>query len=139
MPPSFGEPMKLCAAANAEGAAEMVGKLHAAVDARPAVKEMSQITTRVPGVHMTNMVEGGLTPILTRRELADLGFAHRAVCERRHARSGVGMRAVLQHLAKHGDTRAAEDLMISWRDRQDLVGKPEFDELDVRYAVKEEK
>jgi hypothetical protein len=51
----------------------------------------------------------------------------------------VGMREVLAHLDKHGDTREAGHLMISWEDRQALVRKPEFDRLEERYAATAER
>lgn len=108
------------------------------VEAPRSVDEMRQITTQVSALHMANMVEGGLTPLLKREELADLGFAIGLYANAAMRGAVAGMRAVLQNLAKHGDTRTAEDLMISWRDRQELVGKPLFDELDARYAAKEE-
>jgi len=108
------------------------------VEAPRSVEEMRQITTQVPGLHIANMVEGGLTPILRKDELAELGFAVALYANAAMRGAVVGMRNVLGHLAKHGDTRAADDLMISWRDRQDLVAKPLFDELEGRYAAKED-
>ncbi|MFE9959279.1 oxaloacetate decarboxylase [Micromonospora sp. NPDC005299] len=157
--------------------AEMVGKIHAAVDARDDenlviiartdaravdgidaaceraahyreagadvlfveaprdVDELRQVTSQVAGLHMANMVEGGLTPLMSRHELADLGFAIALYANAAMRGAVVGMRSVLAHLAKHGDTRAAEGLMITWTDRQALVRKPEFDDVDRRYAV----
>ena len=104
------------------------------VEAPRSIEEMRLVTTRVPGLHIANMVEGGLTPLLTRAELAELGFAVGLYANSAMRGAVAGMRAVLQHLAKHGDTLDAEDLMISWVERQELVGKPEFDRLEQRYA-----
>lgn len=108
------------------------------VEAPRSIDEMRQITRQVPGLHIANMVEGGLTPILNKVELAQLGFAIALYANAAMRGAVVGMRNVLAHLAKHGDTRTADDLMISWRDRQDLVDKPLFDELEGRYAAKED-
>lgn len=105
------------------------------VEAPRDVDQMRRITTSVPGIHMANMVEGGLTPLLRREELGELGFAVALYANAAMRGAVAGMRQVMNHLAEVGDTRDASELMISWTDRQALVRKPEFDELDAKYAV----
>ena len=107
------------------------------VEAPRSLEDLRRIPEQVPGLHVANMVEGGLTPLLTRAELADLGFAVALYANSAMRGAVAGMRAVLEHLAKHGDTLAATELMISWADRQSLVRKPQFDELERRYAAPE--
>lgn len=155
---------------------EMVGKIHAAVDARDddnliviartdaialegldaaceranayreagadilfieaptSVADMRHIVGEVPGPHMINMVEGGLTPLMTKSELLRLGYD--VILYANSAMRGAvsGMRNVMEHLAKVGDTKDAEHLMISWSERQALVRKDVFDALGDRYA-----
>lgn len=155
---------------------EMVGKIHAAVDARTddslvivartdarAVEslesaceraaayheagadvlfveaprdrtEMRYITDTVPGIHIANMVEGGLTPLLSRKELGELGFAVALYANAGMRGAVLGMQTVLAHLADEGDTRSALDLMITWEQRQHLVGKGDFDAAEIRYG-----
>lgn len=105
------------------------------VEAPESADEMRHITAQVPGLHVANMVEGGRTPLLPRQTLGELGFAVALYANATMRGAVVGMRDVLAHLAKHGDTRDAEHLMISWSDRQELVQKPEFDQLEERYAA----
>jgi 2-methylisocitrate lyase-like PEP mutase family enzyme len=107
------------------------------VEAPRDIEQMRKITTSVPGIHMANMVEGGLTPLLPRDELGELGFSIALYANAAMRGAVAGMRQVMNHLAEVGDTRDAGDLMISWTDRQALVRKPEFDELDKKYAVAE--
>lgn len=160
--------------------AEMVGKIHAAVDARHdpnlvivartdaravegiqsacaraaayreagadvlfveaprSVDEMRQITREVPGIHIANMVEGGLTPLLTREELGELRFGIALYANAPMRGAVIGMKAILEHLAKHGNTREVSDLMISWTERQELVHKSEYDEAERLYGGKDE-
>ena len=89
----------------------------------------------VPGVHMANMVEGGLTPLTSREELGEIGYAVALYANAAMRGAVAGMREVLEHLAEHGDTTRASELMISWQDRQSLVRKPDYDELERRYAA----
>jgi len=105
------------------------------VEAPRSLEEMRYITSNVPGLHMANMVEGGLTPILGRAQLKELGYAGVLYANSAMRASVVAMRTVLAHLREHGDTRGLEDLMIDWNDRQTLVGKDFYDELDRRYGV----
>jgi 2-methylisocitrate lyase-like PEP mutase family enzyme len=107
------------------------------VEAPESVAEMRYVTEHVPGIHIANMVEGGLTPPVARDQLADLGYAIGLYANTALRGAVVGMRAVLEHLAKHGDTIAAEGLMIDWLDRQSLVRKPMFDELEGQYATQD--
>lgn len=105
------------------------------VEAPRTVEEMRFLTHQVPGRHMANLVEGGLTPILSQQTLGELGFAVALYANAAMRGAVMGMRAVLEHLGHHGDTRDATDLMINWADRQSLVRKSEFDSLDRRYGA----
>ena len=105
------------------------------VEAPRSIEEMRYVTRQVPGLHMANMVEGGLTPLLPLETLDELGFAVALYANAAMRGAVTGMRNVLEHLSKHGDTRDAGDLMISWEERQALVRKPVFDALDSRYAA----
>jgi 2-methylisocitrate lyase-like PEP mutase family enzyme len=96
---------------------------------------MAYIVRNVPGIHMANMVEGGLTPLMSRDELGSLGFSVALYANAAMRGAVAGMRQVMDHLAQQGDTKEAAHLMISWSDRQDLVRKSEFEELDRRYAA----
>lgn len=118
------------AAAYLEAGADMIF-----VEAPESPEEMRHITTQVPGLHIANMVEGGRTPLMSRSALADLGFTVALYANATMRGAVVGMRDVLAHLSKNGDTREAADLMISWSDRQALVRKPDFDRLEQKYAV----
>ena len=107
------------------------------VEAPTTPEEMQRIIREVPGRHVANMVEGGLTPLMSREELGRLGYSVALYANAAMRGAVLGMRTVLDHLARHGDTRDAADLMISWEERQNLVRKPHFDALNKRYAADE--
>lgn len=104
------------------------------VEAPRSTEQMERIIADVPGVHIANMVEGGLTPITSRDDLHRIGYRIALYANATMRGAVLGMRRVLHHLATHGDTTGAGDLMISWNDRQSLVDKPYYDELEKRYA-----
>lgn len=105
------------------------------VEAPRSAEQMRHVVRSVPGVHMANMVEGGLTPLTSREELGEIGYAVALYANAAMRGAVAGMREVLEHLAEHGDTTRASELMISWQDRQSLVRKPDYDELERRYAA----
>ncbi|MGJ9421417.1 isocitrate lyase/PEP mutase family protein [Aeromicrobium sp. CF3.5] len=105
------------------------------VEAPTTTEQMAHIVRTVPGLHMANMVEGGMTPLTSRDELGELGFSIALYANAAMRGAVAGMRQVMAHLMTHGDTVHATELMISWADRQGLVRKTEFDELDRRYAA----
>jgi 2-methylisocitrate lyase-like PEP mutase family enzyme len=96
--------------------------------------ELLAIPREVPGLHLCNMVVGGRTPLLPREELAQAGFA--AVCYANAAlqASALAMRSVLQHLHTHGSVAGAEAQLMSFAERQAMLGAGDYAELERRYA-----
>ena len=99
------------------------------VEAPESVDEMKNAVAAIPGPHIVNMVEGGLTPILPMAELAEIGFAIVLYANSVMRAGMMGMRSVAQHLVKTGDTLAVDDQIAGWEFRQSLVRKQFFDEL----------
>lgn len=105
------------------------------VEAPESSDELAEIGRRLKGPLLVNIVEGGATPLLPAEELGALGFS--IVLYANAALRGAvrGMHVVLEHLRRTGSTIGALEQMIGWEQRQELVGKPFFDELSERYAT----
>jgi 2-methylisocitrate lyase-like PEP mutase family enzyme len=105
------------------------------VEAPESRDELAVIGRRLDGPLLVNVVEGGATPQLPADQLGALGFS--IVLYANAALRGAvhGMRGVLEHLRRTGSTLGALEQMIGWEQRQELVGKPFFDELSERYAT----
>jgi 2-methylisocitrate lyase-like PEP mutase family enzyme len=105
------------------------------VEAPESRDELAEIGRRLDGPLLVNVVEGGVTPQLPADEFGALGFS--IVLYANAALRGAvhGMRVVLEHLRRTGSTLGAVEQMIGWEQRQELVGKPFFDELSERYAT----
>lgn len=97
--------------------------------------ELAEIPRRVPGLHVANMVEGGLTPVLPLRRLEELGFAVVLYANSAMRAAITGMREAMSHLLEHGDTNAISHRLASWDERQALVRLPFFDALSDKYAT----
>lgn len=101
------------------------------VEAPQSRDELAEIGRRLAGPLLVNIVEGGATPQFPAQELGALGFAIVL-----YANAALrGMQVVLEHLRRTGSTLGALEQMIGWEQRQELVGKPFFDELSARYTI----
>jgi 2-methylisocitrate lyase-like PEP mutase family enzyme len=107
------------------------------VEAPRSRDELMEIGARLPRPQLVNMVEGGQTPLLEADELRELGFALALYANAGLRAAIAGMRTVLEHLFEHGSTLGVVDRMVGWDERQRLLGKDVFDELDARYATPE--
>ena len=105
------------------------------VEAPQSRDELAEIGQRLDGPLLVNIVEGGETPQLPAQELGALGFS--IVLYANAALRGAlhGMRVVLEQLRDTGSTVGVLDHMLGWEQRQQLVGKPFYDELGERYAT----
>lgn len=105
------------------------------VEAPESVDELLSLPTLVPEVpHVVNLVEGGRTPLLPLEELTEFGIALFANLTTQAAMKG--MREALDELAQTGSLEAVSPRLTPWPERQAIVGKPEFDALEARYAVR---
>jgi len=103
------------------------------VEAPESLDEIRAIPDRLAAPQLVNMVVGGRTPVLDLAELKDMGFA--LVLYANAALQGAihGMRGALAHLRDTGRLDE-EGPVASFKERQDLMRKPLFDELEIRYA-----
>jgi 2-methylisocitrate lyase-like PEP mutase family enzyme len=100
------------------------------VEAPTSRDEMREICRRVPGRHLANMLEEGLTPICSERELEDMGFK---LVAHPFALLGPSILAMKRALAALKEGRAAEET-ISFEELKEDVGFLEYYRDEERYA-----
>jgi 2-methylisocitrate lyase-like PEP mutase family enzyme len=102
------------------------------LEAPTSEQELLDIPHRLPGTpQVVNLVEGGQTPPLPTEQLSDFRialFANAALQAQIH-----GMQEALRVIHAHGSLAELTGLLAPWTERQRLVGKPHFDELEERY------
>lgn len=104
------------------------------VEAPRTREELEALPGRIPAPLLVNMVEGGKTPLLPAAELGAMGYR---VVLFANAAMRVAARAAgeaLTELRRTGDAAPLMGRMLSWEDRQALVGLPEIEALERRYA-----
>ena len=96
------------------------------VEAPSTLDELRTLPAAIAAPLLANMVEGGKTPLLSADELEGLGYRMVIFA---NAALRVAVKAVqdaMAELRSSGTTRALLERMVSWDERQRLVGLPEF-------------
>ena len=104
------------------------------VEAPQTVEEIRKIPQRLAVPQVINVVVGGKTPVLDREELAKMRFG--LVLYANVALQGAiaGMQAALKVLKTTGRMDEAGAMVASFAERQRLVKKRFFDELEEKYS-----
>ncbi len=104
------------------------------VEAPKNVDEIRKIPQLLSVPQVINVVVGGKTPVFAQEELAKMGYG--LVLYANVALQGaiMGMQAALKHLQTAGRMDEASGLVASFGERQRLVKKPLFDELERKYG-----
>lgn len=108
------------------------------IEAPESVEEIETVAREVPGPLLINIVEGGKTPQLTTSELGELGYSYVLYANSAMRAAMHGVRTVMAALLETGTTASVADLMLSWEDRQALVGKEFYEKLEDRYRTESE-
>ena len=104
------------------------------VEAPESGAELVEIPRRLGVPQVANMVVGGKTPIATQGELAAMGFGLVLYANAALQASVLAMQEVLGVLHRDGSLAAVSSRLASFSERQRLVGKPEWDALETRFA-----
>ena len=102
------------------------------IEAPKTVEEMETICREVPGCHMANIVEGGLTPNLAMTQLRDVGFQFAAYPLTLLAASMQAMKQTLELM--RDDLPRAEHLM-DFEELRDRIGFNDYYETSQVYET----
>jgi 2-methylisocitrate lyase-like PEP mutase family enzyme len=108
------------------------------VEGPQTLGEIQYIARNVAGPKMLNIVDGGVTPLLAPREVAELGFEIALYANHPLLGSIYGIRETLLALRSGALTGDQSHRLASWTDRQNLVRKPEFDAFEAKYGMARE-
>ncbi|MEU0968482.1 isocitrate lyase/PEP mutase family protein [Streptomyces sp. NPDC005917] len=99
-------------------------------------EELAQAGEAVPDVpKVANLVEGGKTPLLPKDDLVAMGYS--IILFANAAMQGAirGSQKVLRALRDTGSLDSVITELTPWEERQRLVRKPHFDQLELRYST----
>jgi len=105
------------------------------VEAAESVDEIRALPQRLATPQVMNMVIGGRTPIAGADELGAMGYAIVLYANAALQGALAGMQRALGALRANGRLDEDAGLVAPFAERQRLVGKPELDALEQRYAL----
>jgi methylisocitrate lyase len=105
------------------------------IEAPESVDEMRKIADHVPPPLVANMIERGVTPLMTPEELRQLGFQLIVSPLSALFASALALQEVYALLKKHGTMRDFLERVLPLEEFHKIVGLEEKYELDRRYRV----
>lgn len=109
------------------------------VEAPRSIEELQKIVDELKGIpQMANMVEGGLTPLLSADELEEMGFKI-MICANTALRAAIkNIKQAMGILYSQRSHRNIQDLICTWEERQTLFKLDEVQKLEKKYLEIEE-
>jgi 2-methylisocitrate lyase-like PEP mutase family enzyme len=104
------------------------------VEAPRSKEQIAEIPKRLAVPQLINIVAGGLTPMIGFDELETMGYSMILYANAALQAAVAGMQKVLGHLKTHGSLDGVAGELASFAERQRLVGKPDYDELEKKYS-----
>jgi 2-methylisocitrate lyase-like PEP mutase family enzyme len=126
------EAIQRCRAYKAAGADALF------IEAPVSKEELSSMAKQLDPPLVANMLEGGVTPLLTREELATLGI-QLVVCPLTALyTSARAIKEILTHLRKTGTTRDVLDRLLSFEEFHPIIDLEAHYQLDDHYQVSDD-
>jgi len=105
------------------------------IEAPESVEEMKRIAQEVPGLLVSNMIEGGKTPILSLEELQEMGFHTVGFVLTGLFSAAKAMADTYAHLLEHGSSLQIADRLMSFEEFTNLVGLEDKYALDEKFRI----
>jgi 2-methylisocitrate lyase-like PEP mutase family enzyme len=104
------------------------------VEAPTSEAEIAEIAKRLPGWKLINMFEGGKTPLLPAERLQALGFNLVIIPSDTQRAAIKAMQRVLAAIARDGSSAAMRGDMVSFKEREAVIGTAAYLDRDKLYA-----
>lgn len=104
------------------------------VEAVTSADEIRSLPQRLAKPQLMNMVIGGKTPIFNATDLGELGYGIVLYANATLQGAVAGMQKALTVLRDEKEVQESSGLVVTFAERQRLVGKPEWDALEKRYT-----
>lgn len=104
------------------------------VEAPQTEQQIADIAARLPGPKLINMFEGGKTPLVPTARLRELGYAIVIIPSDLQRAAIWAMRETLAVIRRDGNSGAIRGRLLSFKDRENVVGTADYLERDRKYA-----
>lgn len=105
------------------------------VEAPTSVEQIEAIAERLPYSKLINMFAGGKTPLIPTDRLGELGYSIVIIPSDLQRAALWAMEQTLAAIRRDGDSRAMQDRMVSFAEREAIIGTADWLARDKTYAV----
>jgi len=105
------------------------------VEAPVTEEQVADIPRRLGASTLINMFKGGKTPLVPVERLQALGYRIVIIPSDLQRAAIAAMQSALSEISQSGSTEKFSDRMVSFQDREEVVGTKSFLEFDDKYAV----
>jgi 2-methylisocitrate lyase-like PEP mutase family enzyme len=105
------------------------------VEAPRSPAEIERVAREVPGPKLINMFHGGKTPLVPVEDLRRMGYAIVIIPSDLQRAAIRAMQDALAAIARDGHSMAMEERMVSFQQREAIVGTEDWLRRDSRYAA----
>jgi 2,3-dimethylmalate lyase len=106
------------------------------IEAPRSVDELSEIGKKIDAPLVANMIEGGVTPNLTAKELHKIGYSIGVFPLSGLFASAYAMKKIFEELRKYGSTSGRRDIMVTFEEFNKLVNLQRYVDLERKYAIR---
>jgi methylisocitrate lyase len=103
------------------------------VEAPVTVEEMRRVCSEIPAPCLANNIEGGRTPILSARQLEEMGYATVTWPVSACYTMAKALRETYAALLRDGHTNNVRDRMVEFEEFNNLIGLPQVREAEAAY------
>jgi len=112
----------------AEAGADMIF-----IEAPQSIDEIKKIAKSIAAPLLINMFKGGKTPLVPMKELEAMGYRVVIVPSPLQLAAVHTMKELLQVLKREGTIESFSERMISFKERDEIVGLPEYEKLERKF------
>lgn len=106
------------------------------VEAPRSLDELREVARAIPDAPLfANMIEGGKTPLLTSKELQELGYRMVVYPLSALFSAARAVEETYRALFEEKSTAARQDAMVSLSQFEEIIGVPQWQELERRYVA----
>lgn len=105
------------------------------VEAPTSLEQIEKIAEALPGPKLMNMFHGGKTPLVSAPVLKEMGYQIVIVPSDLQRAAIHAMSSVLDAIKSNGDSGALVEQMVSFKEREEIVGTAEYMEQEALYSA----
>lgn len=105
------------------------------IEAPTTIEQIERIAKDLPYPKLINMFHGGKTPLVGSERLGELGYSLVIIPSDTQRAAIKAMQETLDAIARDGHSGALQDRMVSFAEREEIIGTPAYLERDKRYSA----